>query len=350
MHTFRPQLSRRQMLAALPALVLAPRAIARGMQTSPTLPVERLLGFGIRVSDPGRSVEFYQGLFGMPVQARRSETTCLRIGPGPQFMSVSPTVAGEQPSIHTICISAPNFNVDRILGALENLGIARIDAPEAGTPGIENPMKSWVRIQDGGTPELYFSDARGLVIQLQDPTYCGGSGTLGNACTPEPAPSAGLVALEDLSHFTVFGSDGDFYQSTMGFMPQAYQATTPALGVGDGIQFLMFAGGGGGGGGRGRGGGGGAAPAPAPASIHHASFNMKAFDTDALIAALESRGLTPGNTGPLVHYISLRMPDRGGAEGGTPEFYFRDPDGLLMQIQDTSYCGGGGLLGDICQP
>jgi hypothetical protein len=44
----------------------------------------------------------------------------------------------------------------------------------------------------------------------------------------------------------------------------------------------------------------------------------------------------------------MRMQNRGGAPGGTPELYFTDPDGLLMQLQDTTYCGGGGFLGDDC--
>jgi hypothetical protein len=46
--------------------------------------------------------------------------------------------------------------------------------------------------------------------------------------------------------------------------------------------------------------------------------------------------------------VSLRLPNRGGAEGGTPEVYFSDPDGLAIQIQDAGYCGGGGYLGDQC--
>jgi hypothetical protein len=28
--------------------------------------------------------------------------------------------------------------------------------------------------------------------------------------------------------------------------------------------------------------------------------------------------------------------------------YFTDPDGLLIQVQDVRYCGGGGYLGDVC--
>jgi hypothetical protein len=49
-----------------------------------------------------------------------------------------------------------------------------------------------------------------------------------------------------------------------------------------------------------------------------------------------------------MHYVSLRQPARGGAEGGTPELYFTDPDGILLQLQDMSYCGGGGYLGNEC--
>jgi hypothetical protein len=42
------------------------------------------------------------------------------------------------------------------------------------------------------------------------------------------------------------------------------------------------------------------------------------------------------------------MENRGGAKDGTPELYFTDPDGLLIQLQDTKYCGGAGSLGEIC--
>jgi hypothetical protein len=49
-------------------------------------------------------------------------------------------------------------------------------------------------------------------------------------------------------------------------------------------------------------------------------------------------------------YVSMRMENRGGASEGTPELYFTDPDGILVQIQDESYCGGSGPLGSICPP
>ena len=46
--------------------------------------------------------------------------------------------------------------------------------------------------------------------------------------------------------------------------------------------------------------------------------------------------------------MTMRMPDRGGAPGGTPELYFTDPDGILLQLQDARYCGGNGYLGEEC--
>ena len=117
------------------------------------------------------------------------------------------------------------------------------------------------------------------------------------------------------------------------------------------VMFLMFIGGGGG---RGRGGGAPAAPDPAAtrASVNHVSMNMENFNRDTVTKAMVDFGLTSSgetaSTGPLKTYVSLRMPNRGGAEGGTPELYFTDPDGLLLQLQDVKYCGGGGFLGDVC--
>jgi catechol 2,3-dioxygenase-like lactoylglutathione lyase family enzyme len=154
------------------------------------------------------------------------------------------------------------------------------------------------------------------------------------------------------------------YLDLFGFKPMVYQAQTPAWQVGSGVHFLMFIGGGGptrGGGapaagappaGGRAGGGAGGGPARA-AGIDHACVAMENFDSAAVTKLLVSYGLKQqdgqGRT-PLVTYISLRMPNRGGAEGGTPELYFTDPDGLAIQIQDVKYCGGGGYQGELCPP
>jgi catechol 2,3-dioxygenase-like lactoylglutathione lyase family enzyme len=163
------------------------------------------------------------------------------------------------------------------------------------------------------------------------------------------------------------------YMELFGLKPMVYQAATPAWQIGTGVHFLMFIGGGG----PTRGGvapaptGGGGAAAPAPpsppaagrggpggaparaAGIDHSCVAIDNFDSAAVTKLLVSYGLKQQEgqgRSPLVTYISLRMPNRGGAEGGTPELYFTDPDGLAMQIQDVKYCGGGGLLGELCPP
>ena len=63
---------------------------------------------------------------------------------------------------------------------------------------------------------------------------------------------------------------------------------------------------------------------------------------------IKPRGNTPGPAAPMTSYVTLRMENRGGAKEGTPELYFTDPDGLLIQLQDVKYCGGSGVLGEVC--
>jgi catechol 2,3-dioxygenase-like lactoylglutathione lyase family enzyme len=339
------RISRRGMLATLPALALAPKVLAQGRSQ---FRAHALNHMTLSVSDVKRSLDFYQGLFGLPIAARQGSTIVLRLGDGPQFLALS-AAGSNPPAIGHFCISVENFSVDGVMRTLADHGIQRSDT--------SGPMKARVRMrgpENGGaregTPEIYFGDPDGIVVQIQDPTYCGGAGVLGNVCgAPEPAPSKGLMALRDLSHFTISVSDGarsaQFYQDLFGLDIQTMQAQTPALGVGNGVAFLMFTGGAG----AARGGG-----APRPASINHACMNMVGFKPDEVMANLErfgikDRGDGRGPAGPMQKYISLRMPNRGGADGGTPELYFTDPDGLLMQLQDVTYCGGGGFLGEVCK-
>jgi len=346
------EMSRRQLLLSLPALAIARRSLASQPAAPAPIRVRTLSHFGIAVSDPKRSIGFYQGLFGMPIQARVGPTTLLRVGAGPQFISIAPAGAAA-PSINHFCLGVEGFDVDRIMATLAAHGVAKGDAA--------GPMKAAVtrRGPDAGgakdgTPDLLFGDPDGIVCQLQDASFCGGAGALGNVCpAPEPAPKKGSIALSDLSHLTIFATDAGrsntFYRDLFGLSIRSYQGpTAPTLAVGPTVQFLMFTGGGGG-----ARGGAPAAP-PRPASINHGCFSMDGFKPDEVVKSLESYGLRPreaatGPVGPLRHYVSMRMENRGGAPGGTPELYFTDPDGLLMQLQDTAYCGGGGLLGDTCK-
>jgi len=343
-----PAVSRRTLLGALPLLGLAPSLFA---QSAPAIRLQKINCFELRVADVQRTVAFYQDLFGMPVQSRYGDRVCLRVGAGPAFMAVRALLPGETAAITHLGYSVENFDLSSQQSALTALGYTSIDAPALSTPGIENAMRTWVRMREE-TPELYFADARGLVVQLSGSDYCGGSGPLGAVCGPPEAAPAGMFTLSEINHFTAFVSDGaaanTYYQETFGLKVQAYQGPNgqgpngPVTGIGDGYQFVMYAGGG----------PAGANPNPTPANIHHGCFNMEGFDVEGILAKLTDYGLKARPDGTqataLMHYVSLRQPDRGGAEGGTPELYFTDPDGILMQLQDTSYCGGGGYLGSEC--
>ena len=350
-------MTRRDLLRTLPALAMAPRAFAQG---APPIRVRGINHVTLSVADVKRSVDFYQGLFGMPVVSRQGATTNLRIGNGPQFLGISAAGAAA-PNINHICLGVETFDLDGLTRTLAQRGLTKTDAAgNASGGGLGGgPLTFRVRMRGldtggtrEGTPELYFSDPDGIVMQLQDSRYCGGSGPRGNVCAaPEPSPKTGLIALRDWSHCTIFGSDANrsnaFYQDLFGLRVQAHQGpTAPLLGVG-GVQFLMFAGGGG------RGRAAGQAPGAPSGSINHLCMSLDAFNPDAIIKTLEGYGIKPrgsaqGPAGPLVHYISMRMENRGGAKEGTPELYFTDPDGLLIQLQDVRYCGGAGVLGDVC--
>lgn len=335
------ELTRRSLLGSFGYLA-ASRALS-AQAAPPPIRVRSLNHMTLAVADPARSQQFYQNLFGLPVQARQGATTVLRIGSGPQFVALGKVAAGAKPGIRHFCMTVDNFDSERILGTLAAHGVKKTAAAAI------DPLKAWVRVRredtggaKEGTQELYFTDPDGIVVQLQDTTYCGGAGRLGSVCLakPEPPPRKGLLAVHALSHFTITVSNPqrsrDFYQALFGLPIQAYQGPTPALAVGPGPQFLMFAGG----------------PAAKP-NIGHGCFTMESFDPDKVLKTLSEFGVNPrgearGPVGPLKSYVSMRMEDRGGARDGTPELYFTDPDGILMQLQDVSYCGGGGYFGEAC--
>src|SRR4249920_245199 len=109
------RLSRRSLLLTVPATLAA--GYARAQATKPMLKARALNHFTLAVSDPRRSLEFYQGLFGMPIQARQGATNVLRIGPGPQFLALS-AAGSNPPSINHMCLTVEDFGVDRVLRVL----------------------------------------------------------------------------------------------------------------------------------------------------------------------------------------------------------------------------------------
>src|SRR5439155_17796337 len=81
-------ISRRRLLLSLPALVMAPRAFVQ--TANPPIRARAINHVTLDVSDVKRSVDFYQGLFGMPVINRQGTTSAgLQIGNGPQHLGLN---------------------------------------------------------------------------------------------------------------------------------------------------------------------------------------------------------------------------------------------------------------------
>jgi catechol 2,3-dioxygenase-like lactoylglutathione lyase family enzyme len=333
-------IERRAFLVSVPALLMAPKAFA---QPKPTLKVRGFNHVTLVVSDLKQSVDFYQGLFGLAKErTNRTADASLRIGPG-HGLDLTTDRPDRTPRIDHYCYGVENFSVNNVLKTLAAHGIEKSEGP--GQPG---PLKV---LYSTAQQRVMVGDPDGILFQLQDPTYCGGGGPLGNQCgAPDPSPKKGLIALKGYSHVTVFSPDParstTFYRDLFGSGIRSFQGpTAPTVAIGPGVEFAMYTGGG----------GGRAGAPPRPASINHFSFSMDGFDAETVTKTLESYGITPregqtGPVGPMRHYISMRMENRGGAKEGTPELYFTDPDGILVQIQDTSYCGGSGVLGNVCPP
>ena len=172
------QMTRRDLIVSLSALVMAPpRALAQS--SAPTIPVSTLNHVTLSVADVPRSVEFYQGLFGMPMLTSQgadpeldaATSPSLAIGTGPQALGFFDGGSQASPSIHHFCLGVERFDVDQTPTTLADHGV-----------------EGRVRTRDGGVSEVMFSDPDNLSVQIQDVSYCGGAGTLGNLCRPIERP------------------------------------------------------------------------------------------------------------------------------------------------------------------
>lgn len=179
-------------------------AASPAAQSKPAIPFRALNHVTMTVKDVPRSVDFYQRLFGLPVQARQGPTVLLRIGRGPQFLAFNPAVNNARTGIHHFCITTDTFSLNSVFGILAVHGIDRAKIRVRMRPAALGGAKD-------GTPELYFTDPDGLVVQIQHSSYCGGAGPYGEACTDpiEPAKSKGLLTLRDLHHVLLHVSNAE---------------------------------------------------------------------------------------------------------------------------------------------
>ena len=175
-------MTRRELVMALSAVVMArsaPAAAPAAQANAEPIRVTTLNHVTLTVADVQRSVEFYQRVLGLPLvttqgtEADWSAPTVpvLGIGDGPQFIAFG---RGSAPSINHYCLGVEGFDATEAVDRLAEHGItARIRRRADSDPPAE---------------ELMFSDPDGIAVQLQDVSYCGGSGALGDLCDPDDRP------------------------------------------------------------------------------------------------------------------------------------------------------------------
>ena len=139
---------------------------------------------------------------------------------------------------------------------------------------------------------------------------------VGAAAAPGEVQAAPIGAVKQINHVSIFVPDvqksKQFYQETFGLPLLTNQ--DPGVNLSTGGGFL------------------GIYPSQnnPKGSINHLCLGMENFDADAVLKTLTDRG------------VQARIRQRGD----TKELYMTDPDGISVQLQDTKYIGGTGLLGD----
>jgi catechol 2,3-dioxygenase-like lactoylglutathione lyase family enzyme len=322
-------MTRRHALLALATTMLAPGLMAQ--QARPAIATRRMNNVMIAVSDMDRSIAFYEKLFGPPV--RQGDTAVFRVGDGPHFFALTPVKAGAKPDFLSFGMTVEDFDADRIMRTLADLGVS----------GTQVSLR-------GDTPEVFLPDPNGIRIQLQHTSYGHGSGVRGEVIALPPAtPVAPPFRLKTINHVTLTLRDGPrekaFYQTVFGMPVRAMQGpATVTLGIGEGTDGIAF---------------NALTNNPnAVPGINHVCFTMENFDPGRVIATLVASGLEPIENGipALIKPLTCRVRWRQRANNGggptsplgTPELYFTDPDNIPIQIQDATYCGGSGALGQIC--
>ena len=175
-------MTRRELVLALSALVVAHPAASAAAQPGPApIRVSTMNHVTLSVSDVQRSVDFYQRVLGLPLVTTQGTerdwdapaVPVLGIGTGPQFIAFS---RGDRPHINHYCLGMQGFDAAEMVDRLAGHGIeARVRMRADSDPPAE---------------ELMFNDPDGIAVQIQDESYCGGSGKLGDLCDPDDRPRA----------------------------------------------------------------------------------------------------------------------------------------------------------------
>ena len=280
-------------------------------------------------ADLKSTVRWYGRVLGMAVHAFQDYgggQTVLRVGNGPAYVALSQLDAkriGQRPSrLPHFCWGVEDFNVDGILRALSQM---------------RAPAQAVLR--EGKTINgVNFDDPDGFPLQFNPVNACGGGGFLGDVCDSSPhvdrqPDDPPPIRVRTLNHVRLTVPDVrrtlDWYLKLTDMHLQTYQEPEggprtpgyvgppiPILRVGSGPQFIALIEGSG------------------PEAFRpHVGFGVEGFDPDQIIKSLAA------------HRVRWRIRER---ESATVEVLLDGPDGVDIQLQDVSYCGGRGPLGNLC--
>src|SRR5436190_22861914 len=117
-------LSRRDLLGALALLIAAPHLTSAATQAAakPVGAVKSMNHVSIFVPSVQKSMDFYQGLFGMPLLTKQDAG--MNLSAGSSFLGIYPAPAtATGGSINHLCFGMENFDADAVLKQLIDRGI-----------------------------------------------------------------------------------------------------------------------------------------------------------------------------------------------------------------------------------
>ena len=313
---------------ARPAAALArPLAGSTAAQSALPIPVATLNHVSFGCVDLQSTVAWYERVLAIPRYAFQDYgggQTVLRLSSDPPAYMALSQRSPESPQARRphFCWGIEDFNVHRIFEGL-----------------AEMPALARSVLREGTTINgINFDGPDGAPLQFNPIIACGGLGFLGEVCDdsaeamrrpgdPPPIPVRTLNHIK--YHVSDLSSALAWYQRLTDMPVSAWQEPQggprtagydgrpiPVLRVGAGPQHLALVEGSG------------------PEAFRlHVGLGVEGFDPDAVMARLGEHGVTA--------HARLR-------EGVTKEVLVEAPDGVRLQLQDVSYCGGGGLLGNEC--
>jgi len=96
-----------------------------------------------------------------------------------------------RPLVGHLCFTIDNFDANKVMGILSDNGLEPIEygGPAASVKAMTARVRLRQRAGNGGGPthplgsyELYLRDPDNIEAQIQDISYCGGSGANGQIC------------------------------------------------------------------------------------------------------------------------------------------------------------------------